>query len=229
MNYVPVDATFGDHALIDARCNRPEGPNVGCSGSWSNSGDPTPFLQELINSGGQNYYHVIVGLPEDGFAQEIFIKTSGSFEGGPSSASRGDGVCRYSTFQYSISECNISDPLGQTHDNVFTGNGSGDPRVVTMRQLMGGTWDNVTDTWSCAAGDTFCFEFTKNNYLLKPKVDMTIRDPADSMEAHFEFDMSNSDYTNDTVAGTMINTVQFDDTFLGGTANFDSAQDSTPA
>lgn len=86
MNFLPADPTFGDHGLIDARCNRPEGPNVGCSGSWSNSGDPTPFLQELFSSGGVN---VIVGLPGDGFAQEVYIKTAGSYEGGPSSASLG--------------------------------------------------------------------------------------------------------------------------------------------
>lgn len=227
MNFLPADPTFGDNTRIDTRCNRPEGANLGCSGSWSNSGDPTPFLQEIFVSGGVTYYHVIVGLPQNGFAQEIYIKTSGSYEGGASSASLGDGVCRYGGFMYSIAECNISDPLANTHDNIFTGNGSGDPRVVTIRQLIGGTWDGGTNTWSCGANDTFCHEFAKNNYLLKPLMNMTIKDPIHSMQAHFEFDMSNSNYTTNTTPGIMTNTVLFTDPSLGDAADFDFAVDAT--
>ncbi len=72
MNFTPVDTNLGGDAWIDTRCNRPEGPDISCP-AWG-SRDPTPFLQELITVDNIDYYHVIVGLPEDGFSQETFIK-----------------------------------------------------------------------------------------------------------------------------------------------------------
>jgi len=208
MNFVPVDSTFGDHSRTDTSCNRPDVTDLYCGGSWSNSGDPTPFLQEVILIDGKDYYHVIVGLPEDGFAQEFFMATSTFYQGGSGTSSLGDGICRYGSGSYAISQCNMGDALGQTHDNVFTGNGSGDPRSIMIRQVMGGTWDSGDGTWSCAPGDEFCLEYTKDNFLTKPKTTMTIRDPTQFMQSYFEVDLSNSDYTQNTVLGSIVNTMQ---------------------
>jgi len=227
MNFVPIDPTFGDHSRTDTSCNRPDVTDLYCGGSWSNAGDPTPFLQEVVLIDGKDYYHVIVGLPEDGFAQEFYMGTSTFYQGGSGTSSLGDGICRYGSGSYGITQCNMGDALGQTHDNQFTGNGSGNPRDIIMRQVMGGTWDGGTNTWTCDASDPFCYEFTKNDFLLKPTIELTVNEPVDFMQAHFAFDMSNSNYADDTVAGSMINTVEFTDPFLSIAASHDSAVDST--
>ncbi len=225
------DPSFGDDFRIDVRCNRPaDGPNVGCSGGWSNSGDQTPFLQELYldQASGEYYYHVIVGSPESGFAQETYTKANGpTWEGGRGSASLGDGNCRSNFFSFNLSLCNLGDPLGVSHDNTFTGIGSGNPKAVLMRQVMGGTWDGATKSWSCQGADGYCLEFLKDAFLLKPKITQTVRDAATNMTGYFEFDMSNSDYDTGTIAGTMVNTLTFTDPDMAAIANFDFATSNT--
>lgn len=210
-NFAPVDTAFGDHGRIDVRCYRPEGPNISCVDAWSNV-DGTPFLQELYvdPQTNQSYYHVIVGLPESGFVQETYIKANGlSWEGGLGSASLGDGVCRFNRTQYSISECNMGDALGAAHDNVFTGNGSGDPRAAQIRQLVGGTWNDATKTWTCSPNDTFCQQFLKNSFANKPVITQTLHDATTGMKGFVQIDMTNSDYATDAIAGTMSNTLEF--------------------
>ncbi len=226
LNFQPQDTSFGDHARSDTRCNRPEGANLGCSGSYSHV-DTTPFLQELFydDATGLSYFHVIVGKPEDGFAQEVFIKANGpTWEGGLGSASLGDGTCR-SGGSFVLSGCNLGDPLGESHDNTFTGIGSGNPKAVVMRQVMGGTWNETTKTWSCGTSNEFCMEFLKDDYLLKPVITQTIHDIPSDMTAFFEFDMRNSDYDTNSIAGTMTNTVTFSDPSLGTKGDFNYATD----
>lgn len=228
LNFQPLDPTFGDHALADTRCNRPEGANVGCGGMYSRI-DSTPFLQELYRDPvtGENYYHVIVGRPEDGFAQEVLIKATGpTWEGGLGSASLGDGNCRSGFNGFSLSECNISDPLGVTQDNIFTGNGSGDPRTVRMRQVMGGTWDATAKTWNCLSTDPYCLQFLKDSFANKPVIEQHVFDAASGMVGTFKFDMSNSNYSTNTIAGSFLNTVVFSDPELSTLAGFNYAIDA---
>ena len=210
-NFAPVDTAFGDHGRIDVRCYRPEGPNISCVDAWSNV-DGTPFLQELYvdPQTNQSYYHVIVGLPESGFVQETYIRANGlPWEGGLGSASLGDGICRFDRNQYNINECNMGDVLGATHDNVFTGNGSGDPRAAQIRQLVGGTWNDATKSWTCGPNDTFCQQFLKNSFSNKPIITQTLQDAATGMKGIVQIDMSNSDYATDAIAGTLSNTLEF--------------------
>lgn len=210
-NFAPVDTAFGDHGRIDVRCYRPEGPNISCVDAWSNV-DGTPFLQELYvdPQTNQSYYHVIVGLPESGFVQETYIRANGQpWEGGLGSASLGDGICRFDRTQYNINECNMGDVLGATHDNVFTGNGSGDPRAAQIRQLVGGTWNDATKSWTCGTNDTFCQQFLKNSFSNKPVITQTLQDAATGMKGFVQIDMSNSDYATDAIAGTLSNTLEF--------------------
>ncbi|NOY62855.1 MAG: hypothetical protein GXP10_06865 [Gammaproteobacteria bacterium] len=233
LNFQPLDATFGDDNRADTSCNRPDVADRGCSGSWSNSGDPTAFLQELITVDGSSYYHVIIGLPEDGFAQEYVAQVGGpSWEGASGSNSLGDGICRsgFGPGNFVLSACNISDPLGVTHDNVFTGVGSGNPKAVVMRQVNGGTWDGASNSWSCAASDNYCSEFKKENFLYKPVITQTINEASEYMNANFSFDMSAIDYDTNTTAGTMVNTVTISDPTLDdysiGAGDFNYATDA---
>lgn len=230
MNFNPVDTSFGDNSRIDVRCNRPDvGADIGCGGSWSIN-DGTPFIQELFldPASGEYYYHIVVGTPGDGFAQDVYVKATGrTWEGGLGSATLGDGDCR-SGSSFIFSACNISDPLGLTHDNVFTGNGTGDPKAVVMRQLLGGTWDDATDTWSCTASDVFCMEFLKDDLALKPFISLQVRDLDDDVTITFELDMRNSDFDTDTIAGTLVNRVEFGDAYLNETAGHDYDVDVDP-
>lgn len=234
LNFQPQDSTFGDNFYPDSRCQFPEfGPNLGCSPSQNyrnNANDPTPFLQELYidPTTGYQMYHVLVGRPSDGFSQEVYIRANGpSWEGGAGSASLGDGLCRSGISWTTV--CNAFDPLGQTHDNVFTGNASGNPTTVVMRQLEGGTWDGGTSTWSCGAGDAFCQQFLKDTMSQKPDLDLTVRDNAAGMTSTFSLDMRNSDYLTDTTAGALQSTVQFTANAAGSAGEFNYAQDVKPA
>ncbi|TPW15133.1 MAG: hypothetical protein FD130_1256 [Halothiobacillaceae bacterium] len=228
LNFQPLDATLGDNFYPDTRCNRPEGPNIGCSGSWSNSADTTPFLQELFQSGGVWYYHVIVGTPESGFVQEFVMKANGpTWEGGLGSASLGDGNCRLPVFgpgSWSGTDCNLWDPLGVSHDNDFTGNGSGNPKGVVMRMIIGGTWNDTTKTWTCNQSDSFCDEFLKDEFLLKPRISQTIHDGA--MEGTVVLDMRNSSYDTSAITANMTNTFELGDSATGSAGDFDFATDA---
>lgn len=225
-----VDPGFGDHSRVDLSCSMPGQPNTGCAG-WGNS-DPTPFLMEYFEHEGIPYYHLQIGLPGSGFAQEVFIKAGGegyseisSYLG---SSSLGDGGCRLGN-RFSLALCSAGDPLGFMNDNDFTGNGTGNPTSVSMFQLLGGTWDDVSRTWSCAPGDATCISFLKDTEINKPQVQTTIRDFTQDFESHFEIDMRNSDYFTDGTAGQIVaSTVVNDPQFLehAGAGDFDFATDT---
>jgi hypothetical protein len=226
LNFQPRDPNLGDNFYPDARCNFPEfGSDLNC-GHFGTS-DSTPFLQELYTDPDTNMvmYHLIIGSPSSGFSQEVFIRANGrTWEGGAGSAALGDGLCR-SGFNWT-SECNAFDPLGGSHDNVFTGDATGDPTAVIMRQIQGGTWDSGTSTWSCGAGQDHCQQFLKASMSQKPIIDQTVRDISMGMTATFSFDMSNSDYQTDNIAGTLQSTVEFS---ANGAGDFNYAQNVKPA
>ncbi|TPW17834.1 MAG: hypothetical protein FD130_509 [Halothiobacillaceae bacterium] len=177
-------------------------------GNLSNDFD-TPFVQEIVTIDGIEYFHVVVGRASDGFAQEIYLKRSniagfsGEGQEGPFSDSGGATCLRYAFNERlaNIIAClnanNGADPLGTNdparHDAVFTGNGMGNPSALVMRQI-------VTDP---AGG--FSQEFLKNSLDKKPTItqDVALAD----INSHFVMDMSNSDYNTNSIAGTMINTL----------------------
>jgi len=68
--------------------------------------DPTPFLQEVIMVDGIRYFHSIVGDPNSGFAQEVYINAS--------------SCCYPNTFPRSASG----------------GNGTGNPTRMAMRNMI---------------------------------------------------------------------------------------------
>lgn len=51
---------------------------LGACASWTSADSVTPFLQETVSDGTASYWHMIVGNPATGFAQETYIRMWGS-------------------------------------------------------------------------------------------------------------------------------------------------------
>jgi hypothetical protein len=164
--------------------------------------DQTPFVYERVLDGTTPYYHLIVGDPASGFAQEVYIQagffgqTGGSCRGpincggtaspiGPDhSASVGDTAVAFGF------EGNGFDPLAS--DAVSSGNSSGNPSRVQMRQL-------VTD------GD-LTVDFVKDRYAEKPSI-TNIIDAAD-LNATLIIDSTGNPLSSAATASAVTNTVE---------------------
>lgn len=177
-------------------CNRDGAAACRSYGNYL-SFEPTPFLMEEVDLNGVNYIHFVVGDPATGFAQEVFLE-----------GTNGTSVTTYNGASvYSPAE---NDPnTGRQGLGPLTGpgNGSANPEKVVVRQVIGGEWDPVTETWSCGAA-TFCNEFLKDTLLTKPRITQTVIDGA--MTSFFDMDMRTIGYSQplaDQVAAPVINTV----------------------
>ncbi len=177
-------------------------------GQASTDPDTTPFYQGTALIDGNNYWHIIVGDPANGFAMESYVPVSAllSPTGGKPSV-----FFPWDTDLEAVSG-NGWDPLGLDPSRNFdyTGNGSADPTKVVLRQVMGGIWDAGTQTWSCG-GEAFCSEFLKEDMAFKPKIAQTINDVPGMMTSYFELDMSSLGYNDDSTAGTLQNTLTITD------------------
>lgn len=180
--------------------------------------DTTPFYQDSVLIAGVTYWHQIVGKPEDGFAMDVWVPTYSTLisntGGRPSNFPWGQ---LYSN-DLDVQSGNGWDPLGlnPANDHKFTGNATGDPTQIVMRQVIGGVWDADTQTWSCLDNE-ICYEFLKDSLANKPKVTLELNDSADGMKLLFEVDMRAVDYSTDTVDVAMVNQITFDD----NAGNFD--------
>jgi hypothetical protein len=182
----------------------------------------TPFLQEQVVLDGTTYWHIIVGQPESGFAQEFYARAGGvqtrtdlqsdTTNSGGASCFPGDSAFwNLDRAIMCLGSNNAIDPLSA--DNEFSGNGSGNPTTVIMRQL-------VTDP---VAG--FTQEFAKDDFNQKPIISQQL--VTDGIDSNFVMDMSNSDYATDSVAGNMTNTIVVSDPFLpDGDISFDVVANS---
>ena len=199
LNWTPDAATVSslgsDFPVV--RCNFPGFANVGsCAGSGGDreiaftNADTTPFAQEFVSVAGVRYYHVIVGDGRtDAFAQEVYIRAGGQVlaDGVETSSSGGRAITDVTRRDCAIGLA-ITDACGNGLDPLrnaaaaFTGNGSGNPERVIMRQV-------VKDG---ALVDTF----EKNSFTQKPKITQTLTDA--NLAAVFSMDMSNSDYKAST-------------------------------
>ncbi len=167
--------------------------------------DTTPFFQGSITINNVSYWHLIIGDPASGFAMENYIPIKSPFLS-PSGGKPSD-IFNWDTDLETFSG-NGWDPLGMdpSRDFDYTGNGSADPTKVVLRQVMGGNWDDTTNTWSCD-GAAFCSEFLKEELGFKPKIVQIINDESGYMISDFELDMSNLTYSDDSTAGTLKNTL----------------------
>lgn len=209
-------------------CNRPDSPTgFGDAGACAgvvggfNGYDPdrTPFLQETVTEGGVTYWHLIIGLNDSSaFAQEVFIRLQPGTDCGQghtgvrcsySAGLLGDSGGMGSTIQSTSG--NGWDPLRT--DKNFTGNDSGDPTKMIMRQVINDTANGLTQ------------EFLKAFYALKPKISQTVSDA--NFTSTFIQDMSNSDYLASTTAdnnnrGIITNSVTLIGAYATVQGNFDN-------
>lgn len=166
--------------------------NQTCGGAGGMGGggacDGTPFVQEVINVGGSEYYHVIIGNGSGEFGLEYYMRTSGlcwygcpnaRVTGGMGGGGMGGGGTPLSSS--SGPATNDSSPLSNASAGV------GAPNRVALRQF------NNTSVMSQ--------EFLKTTETQKPKITQTINDPG--MTMNFSVDMSNSNYSQMNATATV--------------------------
>lgn len=155
-------------------CDRPGGvPTCGGTGT-----DNTPYIVEVIDTGGDKYWHQILGDPTTGWAQEVYYKNSGSgsSQGGIQSPSGGKGGGN-------MKGNNATRPLHLDHN--ISGNGTGDPTSIAIRMYL--NKDGVE------------LDFFKSEFDKKPMISQTVTIP-DVLKTEFQIDMRNLNYSTANVA-----------------------------
>lgn len=145
--------TAGGNAFMD--CNRTGSVAGGNCETNGNAGfgqgatdpDKAPFLQETVVFDGITYFHVIVGTrgePTVGdgntFAQEVYIQVQSGTDCDPTWATAPcslSGGRRGDNGNYQVNSGVGWDPLSS--DSTFSGNGSGNPKAVIMKQVLNDT------------------------------------------------------------------------------------------
>jgi len=169
--------------------------------------DTTPFFQGTYTDPDTqiSYWHMIVGDPASGFAMESYTPVINSYES--TSGGKPSKIFQRGAESLETRSGNGWDPLGlnPSRDFDYTGNATGDPSKTIMRQVMGGSWDAATNTWSCEDTDEYCSEFLKNKFLFKPVITQQINET--DFVHKFALDMSAIDYDDDSTAGELTNTI----------------------
>ena len=176
------------------------------------------FLQELVNDGGTEYYHVILGDPsQDDFALEFYMRVgdccwwgSGGGGGGGMGGGGGGGMMGGSA-PYSSSYGDTTDRLASAwlplEGADLVGNGTGNPNRVYMRQINN--------------DPQMVQEFVKDFETTKPRITQVIEDGI--MTSTFDLDMRNGGHGSYTDPSRYIN-----DTTISGIGTFDATA-PTPA
>lgn len=170
----------------------------------------TPFLFERVGS----YYHLVVGDPAQGFAQEVYIETGNArydewdCEGGCGSigpnrsASGGAGDSQFNPG-------NAIDPLGS--DNLVTGNASANPNRLQMQQFLSD--GELTAT------------FVKDIFVEKPSITNEINSPG--ISTVFDMDSSGNPYTTSATPSAVTITMEIlDPDIPEDSASFNLAEDA---
>ena len=214
-------------------------PN-GCQGQIFGNGDPTAFAEETINVAGTVYWHVIVGDPASGFAQESYTRYGKNNAYGIDSGSSADGTSLSGAFSLDsggnenlTSTCggfqscieqsenlmaqksNIGKPLAGPH---ISGDGSGNPSYTVFHMIL------------ISADGDMSLDVDKPFLDTKPRISQTVQDS--NMTSTFVADMRGIGYQDmNNPIGIINDTVIDDPTIPGatGAANFTmaNAQDST--
>ena len=207
-------------------CNMSYISNANCSsggfgGDFDLSGahdDGTAFFQQQFSTGGQQYFHVIVGdYTRDPFAQEVIIKANAAnnyWNGGFG----GSGNIAVSHARSNNSDPNFNTVKPYDPDSSRTGTGSGNPNSVLIRQIA-----NSGEIQS---------EFLKDSFTQKPRISQTITGSGANagIVSTMVIDMRSLNYSSMTPldASTMItNTVVLSGPLINGTSgNFNNATDA---
>lgn len=215
LNFIPVqnpttisDFPKGGYDNTGNAFSCPDVGNTDCFNGTEASTDPTVFYYERVDG----YWHLIVGDPEQGFAQEVYTPIVGLFH-----SNTGGREPIFFTLNGNLEEWsgNGWDPLELNNDvygpenSSFSGNGTGDPTKVIMRQVLGfGTLGNTgvtaVEAWTCNSSE-FCQEFLKSQEGFKPIITQEYSDAEISID--FSLDMSAISYSDMTTQATMVNTI----------------------
>jgi len=207
-----------------------------CGTGFLNNGDPTAFYQEVVNVGNKSYFHVIVGDPTTGFAQESWTPgaegRSGNFfstgstslqaafnsdAAGMDRASVNDpafnGLTSVSSnwgspANYMEAYSNAGDPFNSVHRS---GNGGADPSNAIFHMVL------------ISADGDMSMDVNKPFLDKKPIISQTVQDGG--MTATYVADMTKLSYSDMNTPINIINNVTFDDPTIpgNGSANFDMA------
>ncbi|HHM05284.1 MAG TPA: hypothetical protein ENJ19_06020 [Gammaproteobacteria bacterium] len=74
----PGAGSFGTATFM--RCNVSGASDINCATGLAGytPDTTTPFLMEIVESGGKSYNHVIIGDPTSGFAQDVYVRGDGA-------------------------------------------------------------------------------------------------------------------------------------------------------
>ena len=180
LNFAGTTSTSIVHGISSSNGESPFTPVTPNEAGGESAVDP---------STGIHYWHYILGDPSSGFAQEVYIQSSVP------------GTCAENQICTASGGSTASDPsfnlLGS--DPTQTGNATGNPSRVIIRQVIGGSWDATTSTWSCDTA--FCSEFLKASAGDKPKITQGINEP--DFSSTFVIDMSAIAISNNTTDLTL--------------------------
>lgn len=184
-------------------CNR--GSDINCAHGPSADTEKTPFLLEIVPdpNSGQNYFHMIVGDPASGFAQESYVKVSSAFWPNSNSGSSSGGSITNGGGMSSGTFAGSGPLLGAQANH---GNATGNPTHTQIRQVL--TSGEISQ------------EFLKNTYANKPKITQTLTTP--EILTQLVLDMSAIPYSGveaTNTAATIINTLDFVDATIPGKFN----------
>jgi hypothetical protein len=197
-----------------------------CAGQYGN-GDPTPFQQDLVTIGGQTYFHVIVGDPAAGFAEESYTpygagpnNTAGSGQvlqgdfsptgGGNATSVIGNGNPLNASFLQN--NMNMSNIFG---DVAVSGSGSQSPSNVVFRMVL------------TSADGTMSMDVDKPFPDKKPIISQTIQDG--TMSAVFVADMSALSYSDMNTPIKITNDLTISDPQIpAGSGDFEMALAQQP-
>ncbi len=210
LNFQPENRRLEDPEWLNFNCNRGGGGGEDngfedCDDNDEfrddNGRDRTAFLMERVRDpgSGDQYYHVILGLPGDDFQQEAYIKITRVCSEGDD----GGGGCRVvSRIPSEIDDLGpISDSLGDWSDISERDNNAYDPLGPAAFSGSGTANPNSTQFWQIIEADGIFQDIKKEAYALKPDIIQTLDD--NGVTAEFELRMSNSNYNQDNIAGIM--------------------------
>ncbi|NOY74123.1 MAG: hypothetical protein GXP14_17445 [Gammaproteobacteria bacterium] len=147
-------------------------------------GDQTPYLSEIVYdpATGLDYYHLLIGDPASGFAQDVYIERGfvSYSNGGVGAASAGGAID------------------GQDVFDPESGTARSNPNKVLVRQILN--------------DGEISQEFLQTSLTSKPKLSQMVNAPG--VNTVFVIDMSNSTYSDDTTAGTIMGSVILNDPSL---------------
>lgn len=182
LNFQPAATGNVVSSIANQSCNAGGGGMMmGGGGGMMGFGDCTVgyFLQEVVTSGGAQFYHIILGQPSDGFAMEYYMRTAGCcwFGGGMMGGMMGGGDAPYSSSYGDVNDrlFNFFDPLSS---DPKAGSATGNPSRVYMRMINNDA--------------TMTQEFVKARETQKPRITQTVK--SGIMTSSFDVDMSNGDY-----------------------------------